>query len=114
MKLYLFPPSQNVRKVNAVISHLHIQDVDRQIVNLAKGEQRRAEFLAINPMGKLPVLDAGGGLLLWESNAICQFLCERRGDTSFYPQDHRVRADIARWLFWEASAWSQTTDILTS
>jgi glutathione S-transferase len=114
MKLYLFPPSPNVRKVNAVISHLGIQDIDREIVNLAKGEQRLPAFLAINPMGKLPALDAGDGLLLWESNAICQFLCERHGDTPFYPRDPRVRADIARWLFWEASAWSEAATILTT
>lgn len=114
MKLYFFPPSPNVRKVNATISHLGIQDIDRKIVNVAKGEQRLPSFLAINPMGKLPALDAGDGLLLWESNAICQFLCERHGDTSFYPRDPRVRADIMRWLFWEASAWSEATTILTT
>ena len=114
MKLYFFPPSPNVRKVNAVISHLGIRDIDREIVNVARGEQRLPAFLAINPMGKLPALDAGDGLFLWESNAICQFLCERRGDTSFYPRDSRVRADIARWLFWEASAWSAATTILTT
>jgi glutathione S-transferase len=114
MKLYFFPPSPNVRKVNAVISHLGIENIDRQIVNLAKGEHRLAPFLAINPMGRLPALDAGGGLLLWESNAICQFLCERHCHSSFYPLDAWVRADIARWLFWEASAWSEATTILTT
>jgi len=114
MKLYFFPPSPNVRKVNAVISHLGIQDIEREIVNLAKGEQRLPAYLAINPMGKLPALDAGDGLLLWESNAICQFLCERHGDTSFYPRDARLRADMLRWLFWEASAWSEATTILTT
>jgi len=114
MKLYFFPPSPNVRKVNAVISHLGIRDIEREIVNVAKGEQRLPAFLAINPMGKLPALDAGDGLLLWESNAICQFLCERHGDTSFYPRDARSRADMLRWLFWEASAWSEATTILTT
>jgi len=113
MNFYFFPPSPNVRKVNAVISYLDIADIERRIVNLAKGEHRRAEFLAINPMGKLPALTDESGLLLWESNAICQFLCERHGDTPFYPRDLRVRADIARWLFWEASTWSQVTEILT-
>jgi glutathione S-transferase len=114
MKLYIFPPSPNVRKVDAVIRHLGIEDVERVIVNLAKGEQRSPAFLAVNPMGKLPALDTGDGLLLWESNAICQYLCERHGGTSFYPWDYRVRADIARWLFWEASAWSPATGVLTN
>lgn len=113
MKFYFFPPSPNVRKVNAVISYLDIQDIERKVINLAKGEQRRPEFLAINPMGKLPALADDSGLVLWESNAICQFLCERHGDTPFYPRDPRVRADIARWSFWEASTLSQAAEILT-
>jgi glutathione S-transferase len=113
MKFYSFPPSPNVRKVNAVIAHLGIADVEPRLVNLARGEHKQPDFLAINPMGKLPALADGAGLVLWESNAICQFLCERAGDTPFYPRDARTRADIARWLFWEASAWAQPVEILT-
>jgi glutathione S-transferase len=114
VKLYFFPPSPNVRKVNAVISHLGIDDIDRKLVNMAKGEQRQPAFLAINPMGLLPVLDAGSGLLLSESNAICQFLCDRQGEAAIYPRDLHVRADIHRWLFWEAAAWGEATSILTN
>ena len=113
VKFYSFPPSPNVRKVNAVIAHLDISDIEHRIVNLAKGEHRQPEFLAINPTGKLPALADDSGLLLWESNAICQFLCEREGDTPLYPREPRVRADIARWLFWEASSWSPAAGILT-
>lgn len=113
MKFYSFPPSPNVRKVSAVIAHLGIDDIEHQLVNLARGEHKSPDFLAINPMGKLPALADGRGFVLWESNAICQFLCERAGDTPFYPRDARTRADIARWLFWEASAWAQPVEILT-
>jgi glutathione S-transferase len=113
MKFYSFPPSPNVRKVNAVIAHLGIQDVEPRLVNMAKGEHKLPAFLAINPMGKLPALADDSGLILWESNAICQFLCEREGDNSLYPRNPHVRADIARWLFWEASAWAKAAEILT-
>ena len=113
MKLYSFPPSPNARKVSAVIAYLDIGDIEHRLINLAKGEHQRPEFLAINPMGKVPALADENGLMLWESNAICQFLCERHGDTPLYPRDPRVRADIARWLFWEASSWSPATEILT-
>ena len=113
MKFYCFPPSPNVRKVNAVIAHLGIRDIEPKLVNMAKGEHKSPDFLAINPMGKLPALADDRGLVLWESNAICQFLCEREGDTPLYPENPRTRADIARWLFWEASAWAQPTEILT-
>jgi len=113
MKFYSFPPSPNVRKVNAVIAHLGVADIEHQLVNLAKGEHKLPAFLAINPMGRLPALIDDGGLVLWESNAICQFLCERHGPSPFYPRDPRIRADIARWLFWEASTWSKPAEILT-
>lgn len=113
MKFYSFPPSPNVRKVSAVISHLGIDDVEHEFVNLAKGEHKLPAFLAINPMGALPALADDNGLVLWESNAICQYLCDRHGDTPFYPRDPHKRADIARWLFWEASAWSRPAEILT-
>jgi glutathione S-transferase len=41
--------------------------------------------------------------MLWESNAICQYLADRIGDTPFFPTDPKVRASIARWLFWEGA-----------
>jgi len=113
MKFYFFPPSPNVRKVNAVISHLDIKGIERKIVNLAKGEHKQPAFLAINPMGRLPAMVDDDALVLWESNAICLFLCERQGDTPLYPRDPRVRADIARWLFWEASSLSPVAETLT-
>lgn len=113
MKFYFFPPSPNVRKVNAVIAHLQIGDIERQVVNMAKGEHKQPAYLAVNPMGQLPALAMDDGVTLSESNAICQFLCERQGDTPLYPRDPGKRAEIARWLFWEASAWSRATEILT-
>src|SRR5512147_1580007 len=113
MKFHFFPPSPNVRKVNAVISHLDIKDIERKIVNLAKGEHKQPPFLAINPMGRLPALTDDNGLVLWESNAISLFLCEREGDTPLYPRDPGVRADIARWMFWEASSLGPVAELLT-
>src|SRR5262249_35454712 len=82
------------------------------LVRLHKAEHRRPEFLAINPMGRVPAL-CDGDLVLWESNAICQYLADRAGDTAFFPADPRIRASIARWLFWEAGTWSPVTDVFT-
>ena len=113
MKLYYFPPSPNARKILAVIAHLGINDIELHLVNLAKGEQRGAEFLRVNPMGKIPVL-VDGDLVLWESNAIAQYLCERHGPSGFYPDDPRIRADIARWMFWEAGSFSKACDVFTN
>jgi len=113
MKLYVFPPSPNARKAAAVVKHLNLRDVEPVLVRLHKGEQRSPDYLAINPMGKVPAL-RDGDLLLWESNAICQYLADCAGDTSFLPADPKIRADIARWLFWEAGTWSPVINVFTN
>ena len=88
MKLYSFTPSPNTRKVAAVVAHLKPTDLEHALVRLHKGEHRQPDYLAINPMGKVPTL-CDGDLNLWESNAICQYLAERADDTSFFPADPR-------------------------
>jgi len=108
MKLYTMPAAPNPRKVHAVIEHLGLKDIEIQIVNIAKGEQRSPEYLALNPMGRVPTL-VDGDLVLWESNAICQYLCDCHGDTALYPRDLKVRADITRWMFWQISDWAPAT-----
>ena len=42
-----------------------------------------------------------------------QYLAERAGDASFFPADPTIRANIARWLFWEAGTWSPVIDVFT-
>jgi glutathione S-transferase len=99
--------------VAAVIAHLRLTDVEHALVRLHKGEHRHPDYLAINPMGKVPAL-RDGDLLLWESNAICQYLADRIGDTPFFPADPKIRASIARWSLWEAGTWSPVVDIFTN
>jgi len=112
MKLYTFPPSPNARKVVAVIAYLHLTDVEHVLVKLHKGEHRQPDYLAINPMGRVPTL-CDGDFILWESNAICQYLADRAGNESFFPADPKIRADIARWMFWEAGTWSPVVGVFT-
>src|SRR5262249_11468254 len=84
------------------------KDIELHIVNPGEGAHKKPEYLAVNPMGRVPTL-VDGDLTLWESNAICTYLCDKQGETSLYPRDARVRADISRWLFWEASDWQRAT-----
>jgi glutathione S-transferase len=101
--LYTTPLSANGRKVLALAHHLGL-DPEVKIVNVYAGEGRSPEFLAVNPAGKIPVL-VSDGFVLTESNAILQFLAEAHGDFKLWSRDPRSRADISRWLFWEASQW---------
>jgi glutathione S-transferase len=76
MKLYHFPRSPNTRKVLAVIVHLGL-NTELETVDLLKGEQMKPEFIRLNPNHKTPALQ-DGDFLLWESNAIMQYLASRK------------------------------------
>ncbi len=66
---------------------------------------RTEAFLALNPNGRIPVLE-DGGFVLWESNAIVRYVAATHGAGRLYPTDTRARADAERWMDW------QLTDIL--
>ncbi len=102
MQFYTFPASPNAIKVLALIRHLEL-DVEIVEVDLAAGEQRRTEFLEINPNGRIPVL-VDGDFTLWESNAILQYLADRSG-SELLPRDPQKRADVSRWQFWQTAHW---------
>jgi len=72
------------------------------------GDQREA-FLAINPNGKVPVLQ-DGDMILWESNAIMAYLADLHGDNPLWPADLRERAQIAMWQFWQAAHLTPAAD----
>ena len=57
----------------------------REDVDITRGEERSAGFLAINPAGWVPALKCPGGELLIETPAINLFLCERHRITSLAP-----------------------------
>ncbi|WP_372398954.1 glutathione S-transferase family protein [Azospirillum sp. HJ39] len=72
-------------------------------VNIRRGEQKAADFLALNPNGKVPVL-VDGGLVLSESAAILVHLAEKTG--RLLPRDGADRARVFEQLFFHASALS--------
>ena len=105
MKLYSLPGSPNSRKVRAVIQHLGL-DVETEYLDFARGDTRQPGFLALNPNAMVPVL-VDGSFQLWESNAINQYLVEKAGGSSLFSDDPKVRADIARWQFWELAHFNK-------
>jgi maleylacetoacetate isomerase len=62
-------------------------------VNLGTGEQRSAEHLARNPMGRVPALFIDGHMLT-ESVAILEYLEETRPTPALYPKDPLARARV--------------------
>ncbi len=106
LKLHVFPPSPRAFKVMALANHLGI-DYQICFVDLGKGDQKRPEFLALNPNGKMPVLEEDG-FTLWESNAILEYLASKKPQSGLLPEDARGRADVTRWLLWDMSHWDST------
>ena len=106
MKLHVFPPSPRAGKVLALANHLDLGS-ELQIVDLFKGEQFRPEYAALNPNKRMPVLE-DDGFVLWESNAILQYLASKKPESGMWPQSARAQADVTRWTTWEAAHWTPT------
>ena len=74
-------------------------------VNIGKGEQFKAEFLAVSPNNRIPAMvdqaPAGGGkpIAVFESGAILLYLAEKTGQ--FLSRDLRARTEAIQWLFWQ-------------
>jgi glutathione S-transferase len=96
MKLYDFAFSPNSRKVRAVAYELDIA-VELVPVDLLRGEQQAPGFLALNPNGRVPVLD-DDGFVLWESTAIQRYLA---AGSRLLPTNRRALAEVDRWLAWQ-------------
>jgi len=74
-------------------------------VNIGKGEQFKAEFLAISPNNRMPAIvdnapkDGGKPISVFESGAILLYLGEKTG--KFVPEGLRLRVEVMEWLFWQ-------------
>jgi GSH-dependent disulfide-bond oxidoreductase len=71
-------------------------------VNIGKGEQFDAAFLAISPNHRMPAIvdhDADPPVSVFESGAILLYLAEKTG--RFLPNDALGRKEANEWLFWQ-------------
>jgi GST-like protein len=88
--------SPNVIKVAIMLEELGLDYELRHVAVFAQ-EQFSPEFLALNPLGKVPVLeDPKLGQPLAESGAILLWLAEREG--RFLPTQQPQRAEVMQWL----------------
>ena len=94
MKLYGFWRSLATYRVRVAMVLKGIS-ADEVSIDLLKGKQHTAEYLAVNPQGVVPalVLDDGGPPL-FQSLAILEYLEETHPQPALLPKDPRGRARV--------------------
>lgn len=72
-------------------------------INLGKGEQKRPEYLKINPNGRIPAIvdREEDNFTIFESGAILIYLAEKTG--RLMPTDRKGRSRVIQWLMFQMS-----------
>jgi glutathione S-transferase len=97
LTLYSMQRSGNCYKVRLALAQLNI--AYRLVeIDILKGETRTPEFLAKNPSGHVPLLEAVPGRYLPESGAILWYLAV---GSPLAPEDRIDRAEALQWMFFE-------------
>lgn len=98
IKLYDFPMSPRARKARTVLAEKGLQ-YEKVTVDITKGEQKKPEYLAINPYGKVPALQ-DNGTTVYESSIIMEYLNDKYPNPPLMPADagQRARARVLMHL----------------
>jgi len=94
--------SSNVQKVMWLIGEL---DLPHEHIRAGGsfGLTQSAEFLAMNPHGRVPVIKDSDGTIVWESHSILRYLAARYGSPRFWSDDAGQRSQADRWMDWSQS-----------
>ena len=96
IKLYRHPLSGHCHRAELLLSILGLP-YETIEVDMLNGAHKADEFLALNPLGQVPVIDDGGSIVA-DSNAILIYLATKYDDGTWYPRDPEGMAEVQRWL----------------
>ncbi len=97
MKLYESLISGHAHRARALL-HLLGVEFDSIVVDLRAGEHRKPEFLALNPLGQVPVL-VDGDTVVRDSTAILVYLAlSQDSQRTWLPRDPLLAAQVQSWL----------------
>ena len=105
--LYDIDNSGNCHKARLMLSLLGIEHELKPVDYLA-GALRTPEFLALNPLGQVPVL-VDGDLILRDSQAICIYLAKRYGNGRFLPEAPADFGRVMQWVSFAANELAHST-----
>ena len=92
IQLYDFASSPNCQRVKVVLAEKNLP-YETVPVDLKKGEQKKPDFLKLNPYGKVPVI-IDEATVLSESLIINEYLDEKYPEPPLMPKGHAKRAKI--------------------
>jgi len=118
MKIYDSLGAPNPRRVRVFLAEKGITNIPFEQVNISTADNRKPEFLKINPMGGLPVLELDDGTEIAESVAICRYFEETKPEPRLMGVDAKDKAVVEMWnrrmefevLSMTASAFRNTSD----
>ena len=105
MLLYDLPAGMNPRRVRIFLAEKGIS-VPVHNVDSAANEHQQPPFLALNPLGKLPVLQLDDGTVLTESIAICRYFEATHPLPPLFGSTPLEQAQVEMWtrrMEWEIS-----------
>ncbi|MEL8055248.1 MAG: glutathione S-transferase family protein [Pseudomonadota bacterium] len=97
LTLYGDTMSGNCLKPRWTADYLNIP-YDWVEIDIFKNETQTEEFLALNPVGQVPLARWPDGRILPQSNAIMVYLAQ---GSDLVPADAFTRAQMESWLYWE-------------
>jgi len=95
-------PTPNGWKVSVYLEEVGLPyNVHR--IDMAKGDQKKPEYLAICPNGRIPtIVDRGNGdFAVFESGAILLYLAHKTG--KLLPKDEKGESRVTQWLMFQMS-----------
>ncbi|MCV9937297.1 glutathione S-transferase [Boseaceae bacterium BT-24-1] len=106
LRIYGYAGSINVRKVLWTCAELELPFEREDWAGPFRSTSEPA-FLALNPVGLVPVINDGGALV-WESNTIIRYLARSRGREDLLPAAPIPCAQIEMWMDWQASDFNNS------
>ncbi|HWX67695.1 MAG TPA: glutathione S-transferase family protein [Rhodanobacter sp.] len=97
MKLLYQTHSPYARKVLVAAHELGLAGLVEVIHHETSPTRRNAEVFALNPLGKVPVLLCDDGVVLFDSNVICDYLDNLHGRPTLIPADPKRRYRALQW-----------------
>ena len=93
-------PTPNGHKASCTLEALEMP-YETHFVNIAEGEQKKPEYLALNPNGRIPaIVDRElDNFAVFETGAIMVYLAEKAG--RLLPTDVRGRSRVMQWLMFQ-------------